>query len=66
VIGSKAKPGLGPVPQTAADALFALHNNPHPLDMLGNSAAYGPNGQISRWVAVRAGLLLRHAAFVGW
>lgn len=49
VIGSKARPGRGPAPRSVGDAVFELMNNPHPLDILGDSAAYGPTGQVSRY-----------------
>lgn len=49
VIGSRTTPGsLGPPPPSAGDALFALMNNPHPLDILADASAYGSAGKISR------------------
>lgn len=50
VIGSRADPGYGPAPHSVREALWQLMNNPHPLDILAASTAYGTSGSISRWV----------------
>jgi len=35
--------------ETKAEAFLALMDNPHPLDILGETTAYGVNGSISRY-----------------
>ena len=49
VLGSLADGGVGPPPADLCEALFALMNNPHPLDILASSRAYGSGGSVSRY-----------------
>ncbi len=40
---------LGEPAASLTDAIMELLNNPHPLDTLSETAAYGPDGAISRY-----------------
>ena len=42
-------PALGPPAPTLLDAIMELLDYPHPLDMLSEVTAYGPDGAISRY-----------------
>ena len=46
---SMQAPGLGSPAPTLFDAIMELLDTPHPLDMLSEVTAYGPDGGISRY-----------------
>ena len=46
---SMQAPGLGTPAPTLFDAIMELLDTPHPLDMLSEVTAYGPDGGISRY-----------------